>query len=177
DVIRIELPALRDRPMDIAPLARHFLALHAGPNHSDADGFTDEAMAELERYTWPGNVRELENVVQSVLVLREEGFIDRDDVRWKLSQRGAVPPARSGAGGGPPVIELPESGLVLKDTLDRLERDLIREALCRANGNRSRAANLLGLNRTTLVEKLRRRPITGDFTEEAYEAASLGGDA
>lgn len=154
DVVRIELPPLRERPMDIGPLAHHFLALYAEPNASEVSGFTDGALDELARHSWPGNVRELENVIQAILVLKEEGVIDRDDVRWKLSQRGAQPAATLPLG-----IGLPEAGLVLKDTLDRVEQELIREALCRSNGNKSRAANLLGLNRTTLVEKLKRRPL------------------
>ncbi|MCC6620537.1 MAG: sigma 54-interacting transcriptional regulator [Deltaproteobacteria bacterium] len=162
DVIRIELPPLRERAMDIVPLARHFLALHAGPNQSRVDGFTDAALAELERYPWPGNVRELENVIQGILVLKERGRIDADDVRQKLGGRIGTENAAA-ATHGPVRVRLPEHGIDLKDTLDRLEKDLIREALCRSNGNRARAASLLGLNRTTLVEKLRRwpTPVTG----------------
>jgi len=188
DVIRIELPALRDRPMDIAPLARHFIALHASTNTSEVDDITAEAIAELSRHGWPGNVRELENVIQSILVLKESGTIDVDDVRMKLDLRGrdarasralfeasqeqrtagrtaptpeAWPPSGLpflGRGPGPLEVFLPEEGVSLKDMLDRLEREYIRAALSRAKGNRARAATLLGLNRTTLVEKLRRMP-------------------
>jgi len=167
DVVRIEMPPLRERRADIDVLAQHFLELHAGPNCSSVTGFTAEALEELRAYHWPGNVRELENVIQGILVLKEDGLIDVDDVRWKLSQRMAATGAGDREGG--PAISLPPRGLILKDTLDRLERDLIREALCRANGNKSRAADLLGLNRTTLVEKLRRRPITEDFGGEPLE--------
>jgi len=162
DVVRIELPPLRERLMDVAPLTEHFIAKHREANASEVHGATGEALEELLRYAWPGNVRELENVVQSILVLREDGLIGRDDVRWKLAQRAGVAATRESAGGVS--VALPEDGLVLKDTLDRVERDLIREALFRANGNRSRAASLLGLNRTTLVEKLKRRPV-GDADE------------
>ncbi|MFO0750640.1 MAG: sigma 54-interacting transcriptional regulator [Myxococcota bacterium] len=175
DVIRIELPPLRHRPMDIVPLARHFLAIHAVPNQSRVEDFTAAALDELKRYPWPGNVRELENVVQGILVLKEHGQVDLDDVRSKLGGRAAtlgltsVADAQVGAhahglgaasGAAPNGIRLalPEAGIDLKHTLDRLEKDLIREALCRSKGNRARAASLLGLNRTTLVEKLRRWP-------------------
>ena len=156
DVVRIELPPLRERLMDVAPLTEHFVAKHREANASEVEGASIEALEELGRYSWPGNVRELENVVQSVLVMREDGLISRDDVRWKLAQRAGSMSARDPSG---VTIALPEDGLVLKDTLDRVERDLIREALCRAGGNKSRAASLLGLNRTTLVEKLKRRPM------------------
>ncbi|MBL8783509.1 MAG: sigma 54-interacting transcriptional regulator [Deltaproteobacteria bacterium] len=195
DVIRIELPPLRARPMDIEPLARHFIAVHAGPNQSKVDDVTPEALAELRRHTWPGNVRELENVIQGILVLKEAGAIEASDIRHKLGLRGRDTsralelrgPAAShfdlgpiegdeGPTTGPSVrvqvaanpasttldslrLALPAEGLALKDTLERLERELITEALTRAKGNRARAASLLGLNRTTLVEKLRRMPI------------------
>jgi len=182
DVIRIEVPPLRERPMDIVPLARHFLAIHAAPNQSRVEGLSEQALGELERYPWPGNVRELENVIQGILVLKEHGRIDAEDVRHKLAGRlpmgaGAL---AGGAGGitattapGALRVPLPEHGIDLKDTLDRLEKDLIREALCRSNGNRARAASLLGLNRTTLVEKLRRWPAAG--AEAAAVARPAGG--
>ncbi len=176
DVIRIELPALRDRPMDIPILAQHFIALHAASNLSNVDAISDEAVDELTRHAWPGNVRELENVIQGILVLKESGRIEADDVRAKLGLRSGASLARGVAGSGAlsasqaaryggatshaarsaPAVNLPAEGLSLKETLDRLERDYIQEALTRANGNRAQAASLLGLNRTTLVEKLRR---------------------
>jgi DNA-binding NtrC family response regulator len=160
--------------MDIEPLARHFIAIHATPNLSEVDDITRAALDELERHSWPGNVRELENVIQGILVLKERGAIEADDVRQKLHGRsrerdlvrpgalfiGSAPPpqARSEvrSDGKAPSVSLPDEGLPLKDTLERLERELIREALTRCNGNRARAATLLGLNRTTLVEKLKR---------------------
>lgn len=199
DVIRIELPPLRERRMDIEPLARHFIALHAGPNQSQVNDITPGALAELQRHSWPGNVRELENVIQGILVLKERGAIEADDVRQKLFGRArdlreplrpaalfAAPstfdlrrdsrepdrtpqpvPARL------PNVALPAEGLALKDTLERLERDLIREALTRCQGNRARAASLLGLNRTTLVEKLRRMTdLDADTTDRRLEQLS-----
>ncbi|HRE89638.1 MAG TPA: sigma-54 dependent transcriptional regulator [Myxococcota bacterium] len=175
DVIRIELPPLRERRMDIEPLARHFIALHAAPNLSEVDDITRAALDELERHGWPGNVRELENVIQGILVLKERGAIEAEDVRQKLHGRsrerdlvrpgalflGPTTSAAQSRGearldGKAPSVSLPDEGLPLKDTLERLERELIREALTRCNGNRARAATLLGLNRTTLVEKLKR---------------------
>ncbi len=187
DVIRIELPPLRERPMDIEPLARHFIAIHASPNQSRVTDITPTAVELLSRHAWPGNVRELENVIQGILVLKESGTIDADDVRLKLGSRhrDIKEPARPIDLVLPPMPEptslpmgrlsLPEQGLPLKDTLDRLERELIREALMRARGNRARAASLLGLNRTTLVEKLRRMPDMDRFPQGADVAPGLLG--
>jgi len=215
DVIRIELPALRDRLMDIPALARHFIVAHAGSNMSRIDDITPDAIQELQCHHWPGNVRELENVIQSILVRKESGAIERDDVRFKLGRREPIKAAASQphsaylaglepvvspladvAGtqrvraaetlrqlalvredgcvaapeprrtlGDPPL--LPAEGMSLKETLERLERDYIRQALTRAKGNRAHAATLLGLNRTTLVEKLRRMPEWGGGEDPA----------
>jgi len=155
DVVRLGVPPLRERPMDVPLLAAHFLARYAGANSSRVEGFTDEAMTLMQGYDWPGNVRELENLVQGTLVLKREGRIGREDIVRRL--RGA------GAPGEPetvtPSMELPEDGMHLRQTLDKLERDFIRQALRRADGNKAQAAGLLGLNRTTLVEKLKRHPL------------------
>ncbi len=183
DVVRVQLPPLRDRLMDVAPLARHFIALHRERCQSRIEDITPEALDELRRHRWPGNVRELENVIQNILVMKESGLIELEDVRRKLDKRDAT---RIGVVVGQPVspymiepvtqrrarptaegreVVLPEGGVCLKDTLERVERDYIRQALARAKGNRARAAMLLGLNRTTLVEKLRRMPEWADEPE------------
>ena len=155
DVVRLDVPSLRDRPMDVPLLAAHFLKLYAKSNRSTVEGFTDDAMALMQSYSWPGNVRELENLVQGTLVLKREGIIERDDVARRL--RGVeveeVTPSSGDA------LELPEDGIQLRQTMDRLERDFIRQALRRSEGNKAQAAGLLGMNRTTLVEKLKRRPV------------------
>jgi two-component system response regulator AtoC len=160
DVVRIDLPPLRGRTMDIAPLARHFLEKHRAANLSTVSDVSAEGLAELAGHTWPGNVRELENVIQGILVLKETGLIEAEDVRRKLGVRRADGPSpeQVGAAVGEDLlrVRLPEGGITLRETLDRLESDYIRAALTRTGGNRAHAANLLGLNRTTLVEKLKR---------------------
>lgn len=175
DVVRIHVPPLRDRPMDVPVLVKHFIARHGRDSGSAVDGVTAEAIAEMQRYPWPGNVRELENFVQGVLVLKPSGKIERSDVRARLvgthdgfgdtmgDDRGAELALRSRLL-GPSTSQhamgrqLPDGGLNLRETVEALERDLIREALLRSDGNRTQAANLLCLNRTTLVEKLKRMP-------------------
>jgi DNA-binding NtrC family response regulator len=160
DVVRIDLPPLRARPMDIAPLAQHFLEKHRGANLSSVEGVSPGGLSELAAHSWPGNVRELENVIQGILVLKESGLIEADDVRRKLGGRRAdgPTPEQVGAAVGEDLlrVRLPEGGITLRETLERLETDYIRAALTRTGGNRAHAANLLGLNRTTLVEKLKR---------------------
>jgi DNA-binding NtrC family response regulator len=153
DVVRIEVPPLRARPMDIPLLATHFLERYRETSASRATGFSPSAMDGLCRFPWPGNVRQLENMVQSILVLKEEGLIELADIEERM---GPIPDGSSTTG---VAMDLPPSGIDLRDTLDRLEQRLIRQALERTAGNRARAAELLGLNRTTLVEKLKRNPV------------------
>jgi transcriptional regulator with PAS, ATPase and Fis domain len=154
DVVRIEVPPLRDRPMDIRHLALHFLGLYKGGIMGDVTGFTDGALEMLERHEWPGNVRELENVVHSMLVLKESGALSAEDVASRI--QGRILSAKPRSFGA---IELPREGINLKDALERMEQQLIRQALVRSEGNKAAAATLLGINRTTLVEKLKRNPI------------------
>ena len=155
DVVRLKVPSLRERPMDVPLLAAHFLKLYAKSNRSTVEGFTDEAMGLMQTYSWPGNVRELENLVQGTLVLKREGVIEREDVARRL--RGVTAEEPTPTGGD--AMELPEDGIQLRQTMDRLERDFIRQALRRSEGNKAQAAGLLGMNRTTLVEKLKRHPV------------------
>jgi DNA-binding NtrC family response regulator len=140
NVVPLQLPPLRERREDLAPLATHFLR--------NADRrFTPEALAALERYSWPGNVREMENLIQRLLVLKPAGDLDVGDLPDAV--RGAAPLA-------PGVPSLPPEGIDLYAALRELEDRLIAEALERSGGNKNQAARSLGLNRTTLVEKLRK---------------------
>jgi transcriptional regulator with PAS, ATPase and Fis domain len=154
DVVRIEVPSLRDRPMDIRRLSKHFLDLYKGATLGNVTDFTDGALEMLERHEWPGNVRELENVVHSMLVLKDSGALSAQDVAAKIQGRIlSASPRTFGA------IELPLEGINLRDALEKMEQQLIRQALVRSSGNKAAAATLLGINRTTLVEKLKRNPI------------------
>lgn len=159
DVVRLQVPPLREREMDVAPLAEHFLHLYAERNRSNVSGFSEDALTLMAGYDWPGNVRELENLVQGALVLKREGVIEVSDIerrlRFKPGQRESLTQP-----GGQHTAELPEDGLQLRETLEELEREFIRQALRRSEGNKAQAAGLLGMNRTTLVEKLKRHPVT-----------------
>jgi DNA-binding NtrC family response regulator len=145
--------------MDVAPLANHFLQLYASRNRSSVSGFSADALAMMAGYDWPGNVRELENLVQGALVLKRDGLIEVSDIerrlRFKPGQRDTPDTTTAQT-----TAELPEDGLQLRETLEELEREFIRQALRRSEGNKAQAAGLLGMNRTTLVEKLKRHPVS-----------------
>jgi DNA-binding NtrC family response regulator len=146
NVISIELPPLRERRDDIPLLVKHFLAKFAADPSVHA---SQSAMRALMAYDWPGNVRQLENAMERAVALcagRNE--IDVVDLPPELQQ--APEAAR------PPYVEFPDEGLDLPGYLAAIERDLIHRALDRTQGNRNKAADLLRIKRTTLVEKLKR---------------------
>jgi len=139
NVVPLGLPPLRDRREDVGTLAGHFL-------RGTGRKFSAEAMASLERYPWPGNVRQMENVVARLKVLKPEGDFQLADLPQEI--RGAQPL--------PAIPQNAATGVDLYAALGDLEDRLIREALERSGGNKNQAAKSLGLNRTTLVEKLRK---------------------
>jgi DNA-binding NtrC family response regulator len=141
NVVPLQIPALRERPEDIAVLASHFL-------RKANRKLTAGAISALERYAWPGNVREMENLIQRLLVLKPQGDLDVADLPASLRGARTLPAV--------PASSLPPEGLDLYAVLGELEDGLIREALERSGGNRNQAAQALGIKRTTLVEKLRR---------------------
>jgi two-component system response regulator AtoC len=146
NVIPIQLPPLRDRRDDIPLLVTHFLTKFspASPIHA-----SQSAMRALMAYEWPGNVRQLENAMERAVALCEgRSEIDVADLPPEVQQ--APDPSR------PPSVEFPDDGLDLPQYLAAIERDLIHRALDRTHGNRNRAADLLRIKRTTLVEKLKR---------------------
>jgi DNA-binding NtrC family response regulator len=146
NVIPLELPPLRDRRDDIPVLAKHFLDKFAPGGDVQ---ISQSAMRALMAYAWPGNVRQLENALERAVALgagRRE--IDSADLPPELQPRTAVLPSA--------FVELPEEGIDLAGYLASIERDLVHRALDRTHGNRNKAANLLCLKRTTLVEKLKR---------------------
>ncbi|MBI5850150.1 MAG: sigma-54-dependent Fis family transcriptional regulator [Planctomycetes bacterium] len=150
-VITVEMPPLRERRADIPLLAECFLRRFAAENHRPIRGFTRAAMAVLEGAAWPGNVRQLENVVERAVVLCEGEDIDVADLPHDL----AAAPDTSNI--GPESLLAPGARLLpLKVALEGPERMLIEQALRSFGGNRERAAESLGINRSTLFAKMRR---------------------
>jgi DNA-binding NtrC family response regulator len=151
DVIPIELPPLRERREDIGLLAEHFRKEFNGRDGRQVPGFTAEVLARLQSQDWPGNVRQLENAIERLVLLAGNRTIALDDLPPNL--RGDVVDVSAGR------LDLPPTGVDLRMLLAQLEDRFIKQALARTGGNRNRAAELLGMNRTTLVEKLRRRNV------------------
>ncbi len=149
NVIQIHLPPLRERVEDIPALCEHFLQTFNPRLRGNILGFDDEAMSYLKGYSWPGNVRELENLIERIVILRGEGTIGVDDIRDRHMDQG---PEAS-----PPTVALPSEGICFRTAVSRFENELITQALQRTHGNKNKAADLLRLNRTTLVEKIKRR--------------------
>jgi len=146
-VIRIKIPPLRERPEDIAPLARALLARTAAALGRRDVGIADEALEALARWRWPGNVRELGNVIERALVLRAPettGPISAEEVAASLDEPPREPAAAAGAA----------AGTSLASKVDALERTEIETALRRARGVKARAAQALGLSRPTLDKKM-----------------------
>ena len=146
NVINVQLPPLRDRREDIPVLVKHFLGRFATDPEAH---LSQSAMRALMAYLWPGNVRQLENAIERAVALcagRTE--ITVADLPPEL--QGAPAPAAA------PFVDFPDDGLDLPAYLASIERDLINRSLARTRGNRNKAAELLRIKRTTLVEKLKR---------------------
>ncbi|RMH43406.1 MAG: sigma-54-dependent Fis family transcriptional regulator [Deltaproteobacteria bacterium] len=148
-VIPVHLPPLRERIDDIPALAEAFVARASARNGRNVTGLTADALDALRRHRWPGNIRELMHTIERAVLLRRSGKLTARDIPLKFA-RGTVPniPVQSAAPIG--------DNLDLRAAIDALERRYIEEALQRTGGNRTEAASLLGLNRTTLVEKIRK---------------------
>jgi DNA-binding NtrC family response regulator len=152
NVIPVHLPALRERKEDIPLLVQHFLEKFADPARGNGDRpvtVSQEAMRRLMAYHWPGNVRQLENAIERAVAFSVGlSQIDLTDLPGDLQQAHEVVAFSS--------IQLPEEGLDLDLFVSNVERELIERSLERTGGNKERAAKLLNLKRTTLVEKLKR---------------------
>jgi DNA-binding NtrC family response regulator len=158
-VVPIHLPALRDRPEDILTIADLCIAGAAERLGRNVQGIDASARAALSAYHWPGNVRELGHLIERSVLLARKPILSSTDI--PLPNNGTVRFARAADESGPVALpsihkELGDSSLDLRTALETLERQLIDRALQKAGGNRTEAAALLGLNRTTLVEKLRK---------------------
>ncbi len=151
NVIPLHLPPLRERQQDIVYLTTFFLEKQCRLMGRTPCSISKQALEVLELYSWPGNVRELENLIERMIVLTDATVITLDDVPAKIVGEKSADEALS--------VTMPNHGLDLVATISRIEQSLIDQALESAGGVRARAAALLGINRTTLVEKIKRLKI------------------
>lgn len=154
NVIHLKVPPLRHRTSDISILTSHFIALGSKKTGRPAKILTHAAHQLLLSYQWPGNVRELENTIERATLLSTGERIEPEDLPERLREVGANRSQQSGE------LKLPESGINLRAAVESFENELIRQALERTGWNKNRAAMLLSLNRTTLVEMLKRKRIS-----------------
>ncbi len=148
NVIPLHLPPLRERQQDIMALVGAFLEKYCCLMGRSPLTISRRALEVLEQYSWPGNVRELENLVERLAALTEGDVIQVEDLPATMSGQSMA--------SGDVCLELTEQGLDMVAAIAEIERRLISQALSLSGGVRARAAALLGINRTTLVEKLKR---------------------
>lgn len=166
NVIPLHLPPLRERGNDILLLADHFLNSHCEAKCRKQLGIAEKAKEMLLTYTWPGNVRELENFMERLSILCEGDQVDPEDIPDKIFHDiGEKPlkrvvetvPMRPAGFDWPTLKDMKDKDLKLKDFLEAIEGRLLAEALEKADGVKNKAAELVGIKRTTLIEKLKKR--------------------
>lgn len=181
NVIPIHMPALRERKSDIPMLIEHFAKRFNAEKKRNVRFNNQEVMDLLLRYDWPGNIRELENLVERLVVFVNDR-VELKDLPSKIFERVQLEQAKLGTQGkfgfanpiqsftttnsifsnldvssGYPKLPLPEEGIDLREIVNAFENDLLMQALTRTKGNKNKASELLRMNRTTLVEKLKKK--------------------
>ena len=152
NVIPISLPALSARREDIPLLISYFLSRYVSADGRNSIEFDDDALDLLLGYDWPGNVRELENLMERLVILKGGSVITPSDLPVKFIRN-----APYALNSYESLIPLPEDGLDLKKTLSDIEDALITQALGKTKGNKNQASKLLQMNRTTLIEKMKKK--------------------
>ena len=166
NVVPVLVPPLRQRVEDISLLLQHFMDMFNDRRKAELTGVSDRAMALLCEYPWPGNVRELGNIVERIAILKRRGLIEPEDLPEKIrrlpSDHLPTLPAA-----------IPIAGLDLSRAVEEFENRLILEALERTNWVKSRAARLLQINRTTLIEKLKKKSLAEVVAQRATPPEDL----
>ena len=150
-VIPLLLPSLRDRKSDIPYLVSYFIEQFSQKNDRQVNGVSDDAMAMMMSYPWPGNVRELKNMVERMMVLKGDGNITVGDLPVELKKAQQYEPTST--------IEISDEGICLNSAVTEFEKALILQSLEKTKWVKNKAAKLLHLNRTTLVEKIKRHQL------------------
>lgn len=145
--VEIELPPLRKREGDIKLLAEYFINYYSKKYNRVIESISDNFFYVLEKYSWFGNIEQLENVIEKAIVLKKSTVLDSSDIKLPEETK----PTQT--------IALPDSNLPLSETIDKVEKSIISQALQNTNGNYSKAASLLGITRQNLNYKLRKYKI------------------
>ncbi|MDH7513367.1 MAG: sigma-54 dependent transcriptional regulator [Clostridiales bacterium] len=153
NVIKIELPPLRERKEDIPLLVKHFVDVYSRENKKEIEGVTEDVMEILESHDWPGNVRELENLIERAVVLTNSSTITRSSLPPLFSSNRPEMDSLN---------ENPDADLTLKEQTQLFQREVILKALRKARGVQKKAARSLGLKATTLNEMIKRLNIDPD---------------
>ena len=149
-VIPIKLPPLREHKSDIPLLVAHFVDKISLDKNKEFDSISNSAMKMMMQYSWPGNVRELRNMIERFVVLGEDGEeISTQYLPDKLKNS-------NDDSGAMPQVEISQDGICLNTAVNEFEKALIVQSLKKTKWVKNRAAKLLHLNRTTLVEKIKR---------------------
>ncbi|MDY6791170.1 MAG: sigma-54 dependent transcriptional regulator [Thermodesulfobacteriota bacterium] len=149
-VIPVTIPSLRERKADIPLLISYFLKQANLKNKREVEGISNEAKTLMMRYLWPGNVRELKNMVERLVVLKGKGTILAEDLPGRL---------KTGKTNKTQQTEIAEKGVCLSSAVTEFEKALILQSLEKTEWVKNKAAKLLHLNRTTLVEKIKRHQL------------------
>jgi two-component system response regulator PilR (NtrC family) len=163
NVIRVEVPPLRERREDIRPLAEHFLARCAAEQNKDLRALSPDALRALEGYAFPGNVRELENFIERAVALAAGQTIGLGDLPRELSGAASQPT--------PALVALSDDGCDLDELLGEVERRLLLQALARSGGVRTQAAKLLGVTLRSLRYRLQKHAL-GDPQDDDIDPPS-----
>ena len=147
-VIPLMLPSLRDRRSDIPFLVSHFMEQSNQKNDRNVQEITEDALNMMLNYAWPGNVRELKNMMERLVVLKGSGKISAHDLPQELKSTHKYEPSAT--------IEISDEGICLNSAVTEFEKALILQSLEKTKWVKNKAAKLLHLNRTTLVEKIKR---------------------
>lgn len=157
NVIPIQIPALKERKEDIPILIAYFLNKFVSVDGSNMVEFSPETFDLIMRYDWPGNVRELENLIERLVILRGGFVVKPEDLPAKIFEHQALDASRHNN-----LLDLPEKGVDIKELLSEIEDSLILQALTKTGGNKNKASKLLKLNRTTLIEKIKKKNLSWD---------------
>ena len=167
NVIPIIVPALKERQEDIPVLISYFLSRYVRDDGPNAIHFDSKSLELLANYDWPGNVRELENIIERMVILRGGNTVRPEDLPAKIFQYGqkVISPDSLQKD----IFSLPEEGIDMKKVLSKIEDSFIMQALARTKGNKNRASKLLCLNRTTLIEKMKKKSIDLNFKSRQHQ--------